>query len=197
MFLLLTAAGIAGAGAAEFAKALNYQIIIPDKATAIQKGAAAELKLHLSKTYTAPVKLNGKTPAKICFFVGNSKEAAQAGLNPIFQGEFGVFRKGDNFLLTGVDTPKGSLQKVMDLCGTFHSVSYFARKYMGVKIFMPGAEGIKYASNPEITFASEQDVPAPAFRVRGFQTAGKGVPGPEVLLFFKRRLHVQFFFVKL
>ena len=188
LLLCLCAAGFSIAGGAEYSKALNYVIIIPDQASAIEKAAAAELKLHLGKTYTAPVKLNGKTPAKICFFVGNSKEAAQAGLAPKYKGEFGVFRKGENILFTGTDTPKGSLQKVMDLCGTFHSVSYFAQRYMGVKIFMPGAEGIKYTANPEIIFTSEQDIPAPAFQVRGFQTAGKGVPGPDALLYFKRRL---------
>ena len=61
LLLCLCAAALSIAGAAEYAKALNYVIIIPDKATAIEKGAAAELKLHLAKTNTTPVKLNGKT----------------------------------------------------------------------------------------------------------------------------------------
>ena len=49
-FLLLLTAAVSMAGAAEFAKALNYRIVIPDKASAIEKAAAAELKLHLSKS---------------------------------------------------------------------------------------------------------------------------------------------------
>ena len=46
LLLLLTAAGITAAGAAEFARAHNYRIVIPDNAAAIEKSAAAELKLH-------------------------------------------------------------------------------------------------------------------------------------------------------
>ncbi|MBR2873800.1 MAG: DUF4838 domain-containing protein [Lentisphaeria bacterium] len=177
------------AGGAEFAKALNYRIIIPDKATSIEKAAAAELKLHLSKSFTKPVKLNGKTPKTICFFVGNSKEAASAGLTPVkYKGEFGIFRKNDNFLLAGVDTPNGFLTRLTDECGTFHSVAYFVQKYLNVKIFMPGKEGIKYASNPEIIFAKETDTPRPSFSVRGFQSLGKGCPKGESLLYFRRRL---------
>ena len=186
--LLLLTAAVSIAGAAEFAKALNYRIIIPDKASAIEKAAADDLKLHLSKSYTKAVKLNGKTPQMLTFFVGISPESVKAGLNPRFKGEFGVFRKGDNFLFTGVDTPNGSLARSTDECGTFHSVSYFAQKYANVKIFMVGEQGIKYASNPEIIFPKEADIPAPSYALRGFQTSAKGIKSADTMLFFKRRL---------
>ena len=185
LLLFLSVAAITVAGAAEFAKLHNCRIIIPDKASAIEKAAAEELKLHLSKSYTCPAKLNGKVPAVINFYVGLNKEY---GITPKYKGEFGVFRKGDTFLLTGFDTPKGTLTKTTDACGTFHSVAYFAQKYLNVKIFMPGKEGIKYASNPEILFAADSDVPRPSYTVRGFQSLGKGVPAAESLLYFRRRL---------
>jgi hypothetical protein len=186
---LLLIAGVVYAGGAEFAKALNYRIVVPDKASAIEKAAAGELKLHLGKTFSAPVKLNGKTPAVITFFVGSSKEAAAAGFkNAAYKGEFAVFKKGDNFFFAGVDTPNGDIFKLIGECGTFHSVSYFLQKYAGVVFFMPGAQGIKYAKNPELKFTSAVDSPVPAYGVRGFQSAGKGCPKEEAMLYFRRRL---------
>lgn len=186
-FLLLTAAATLATGA-EFARALNYRIIVADKATAIEKAAAAELKLHLSKSYTRPIKVNGKVPSVVNFFVGVSKESAKAGFAARSKGEFAVSRKGNDFFLAGQDTPNGSIARASDDCGTFHSVSYFAQKYMGVKIFMPGAQGIKYASDPEIKFSKAQEIPVPSYQVRGFQTSGKGISRAETLLYFKRRL---------
>jgi hypothetical protein len=111
LLLFLSVAAITVAGAAEFAKLHNCRIIIPDKASAIEKAAAEELKLHLSKSYTCPAKLNGKVPAVINFYVGLNKES---GITPKYKGEFGVFRKNDTFLLTGFDTPKGTLTKTTD-----------------------------------------------------------------------------------
>ena len=186
---LLLIAGIVYAGGAEFAKALNYRIIVPDKASAIEKAAAGELKLHLGKTFSAPVKLNGKTPGTITFFVGSSKEAAAAGFKNLqYKGEFAIFKKGDSFFFAGIDTPNFDIFKLVGECGTFHSVSYFLQKYAGVIFFMPGAQGIKYAKNPELKFASDVDSPVPAYGVRGFQSAGKGCSKEEAMLYFRRRL---------
>ncbi|MBO5790995.1 MAG: DUF4838 domain-containing protein [Lentisphaeria bacterium] len=182
----LFAALISAAAGAEYAKNLNYRIIIPDKASAIEKAAAAELKLHLAKSFTKAVKLNGKVPALISFYVGNVEKSPFAGVRS--KGEFTIFRKGENFLLTGADTPNGNITRLTDDCGTFHSAAYFAQKYLKVKIFMPGAQGIKYASNPEIIFSGAEDSPVPSYSVRGFQSAGKGVAKDEALLYFRRRL---------
>ena len=186
--LFLAFALLSVAGAAEYARVLNCRIITADKPDTIVKAAADELKLHLSKSYSAPVKLNGKTPKVINFFVGLSKEAEAAGMKAPYTGEFAVIRKGDNFLFIGTDTPKGALDRQTDECGTFHSVAYFVQKYMNVKIFMPGDHGIKYASNPEITFKDTQDSPKPAYSVRGFQSLGKGYTPAETYLYFRRRL---------
>ncbi len=182
----LLAAVVTAACGAEYAKAFNYRIIVPDKASAIEKAAAAELKLHLSKSFTSPLKLNGKVPEVISFYVGNSEKTPFAGVR--CKGEFAIFRKGNDFLFAGVDTPNGNLMRLTDDCGTFHSVVYFAQKYLNVKIFMPGAQGIKYASNPEIIFSGTEDSPVPSYSVRGFQSAGKGVAKEEALLYFRRRL---------
>ena len=185
LLLLLTVAGATAACAAEFAKAHNYRIVIPDQASAIEKSAAAELKLHLSKSYTKAVKLNGKVPKLITFYVGLNKES---GIYPLYEGEFGVFRKGEDFLLTGVDTPRGNISKVTDSCGTFLCVAYFARKYLNTKFFLPGAHGVRYALDPEIRFPGNSDTPAPSYTVRGFQSLGKGVAAADSILYFRRRL---------
>ena len=124
----LLAAVVTAACGAEYAKAFNYRIIVPDKASAIEKAAAAELKLHLSKSFTSSLKLNGKVPEVISFYVGNSEKTPFAGVR--CKGEFAIFRKGNDFLFTGVDTPNGNLMRLTDDCGTFHSVVYFAQKYL-------------------------------------------------------------------
>ena len=181
----LFSALISAAAGAEYAKNLNYRIIIPDKASAIEKAAAAELKLHLAKSFTKAVKLNGKVPKLITFYVGLNKES---GIGPLYEGEFGVFRKGEDFLLTGVDTPRGNISKVTDSCGTFLCVAYFARKYLNTKFFLPGAHGVRYALDPEIRFPGNSDTPAPSYTVRGFQSLGKGVAAADSILYFRRRL---------
>lgn len=173
---------------AEFAKALNYRIILPEKATAIEKSAAEELKFHLSKSYKKAVKINGKTPKLINFFVGCSAESSKAGLIPRYKGEFCIVRKGNDFLFTGHDSPRRTIYRTLSECGTFHSVAYFVQKYMGVKIFMPGPQGMKHASEPEIIFAGDMDVPVPSYSLRGFQTAGKGCPPEDSIIYFRRRL---------
>jgi len=189
LFAVLSFAfGLALAGA-EFAKVQNCRIVIPEKASAVEKAAAAELKLHLTKSLTAPVKLNGKVPGTVTFFVGDSPEAAQAGLKaPKGEYEFGILRKGDAFLLYGKDTPKARIVNTGDDCGTFLSAAYFARKYLGTQVFLPGPEGMKHAKNPEIRFPGDKDEPRPAYEARTFQTTGKGVPNNEMALYFRRRL---------
>ena len=158
LFTVLSFAfGLALTGA-EFAKIQNCRIVIPEKASAVEKAAAAELKLHLTKSLAAPVKLNRKLPAVLTFFVGDSPEAAQAGLKaPKGEYEFGILRKGDAFLLYGKDTPKARIVNVGDDCGTFLSAAYFARKYLGTQIFLPGPEGMKHADVSEIRFPGEKD----------------------------------------
>lgn len=173
----------------EFAKIRNCVITIPDKASNIEKSAANELKLHLSKSYSTAVKLNGKTPEKITFFIGDSKESRAAGFAPVQnKAEFGIVLKGNNFFFTGNDTPGGTVSRLLHDCGTFHSVAYFVQKYMQVNFFLPGKDGTSYAKDPEIRFTADRDFPRSAYAMRGFQTAGKGISRGEMTLFFRRRL---------
>ena len=194
--LLLLAAmigGISAIYAAEFAKVHNFTITLADTPTEIEKSAAAELKEHLSKTFTAPAQLNGKTPAKINLFVGASAQARKAGFNGDLsaaqaESKFGIFRNNNDFLFVGFDTPNGDIHTFRDSCGTLLAVEYFAQKYLQAKFFMPGKNGAKYAVNPAINFAGTSDIPEASFVVRGFQYAAKDIDRNDFMLFFRRRL---------
>lgn len=173
----------------EFAKIHNCSIVISAGAGAIEKAAAEELKLHLSKSFTAPAKVNGKVPAKITFFIGNSGESRAAGFGAVkYKGEFCIARKDNAFYFTGCDTRNGSIFNANHECGTFLSVAYFVQKYLQVNFFLPGNNGTSYAKDPEIRFPESLDSPVPTFAMRGFQRAGKGVAAKDMQLFFRRRL---------
>ena len=188
--LLLAVSLLSGA---EFAKVQNFTIVLPDKPTAIESAAAAELQAHLSQTFSAPAKINGSTPAAITLFVGVSDQARKAGFNGDYtaaqkEDKFAVYRNNGDFLFTGFDSANGNVYSVSDSCGTFLAVEYFAQKYLQSKFFLPGKDGVKYAANPEIIFAGNSDIPAASYAVRGFQSVAKDVNSKDFMLFYRRRL---------
>ena len=193
-FIVIAALSAAlGAAAAEFAAQHNWVIVTGEKLSAIEKTAAEELKLHLEKTFTAPVKLNGAVPQKIRFFVGATDEAKKANFSKVtpagdLPGKFGIVRSNNDFLFYGYDTANGSAFVSRHSCGTLIAVEYFAQKYLQAKFFLPGAAGSKYALNPEIKFTGAVDAPKPAYEVRGFQSVAKGVKADEMMLLYRRRL---------
>ena len=98
--MLLAAAVLSGA---EFAKVRNFTIILPDKPGSIESAAAAELKTHLSNTFTADARLNGTTPAKINVFVGLSEQARKAGFTGDYsascqEDKFGIYRNNNGIV---------------------------------------------------------------------------------------------------
>ena len=182
-----------GAVAAEFAAQHNWAIVTGEKISAIEKTAAEELKLHLEKSFSKPIKLNGAVPQKIRFFVGLSDEAKKADFGKVtpakeLPGKFGIARNNSDFLFYGYDTANGSAFVSRQSCGTLIAVEYFATKYLQAKFFLPGAAGSKYVLNPEIKFAGSVDAPKPAYEVRGFQSVAKGVKDDDMMLFYRRRL---------
>lgn len=180
-------------GSAEFARIQNFAIVLPDKPTEIEKSAAAELKEHLSRSFTAPAKLNGQTPAAINLFVGLSEQAKKSGFAGDYssaaqENKFGIYRNNNDFLLLGYDSINGNIYTFKDSCGTFLAVVYFAQKYLQTKFFLPGKNGVKYAVNPAITFSANSDIPNASYAVRGFQTAAKDISSKDFMLFYRRRL---------
>ena len=181
------------AAAAEFAAQHNWVIVTGEKLSAIEKTAAEELKLHLEKTFTAPVKLNGAVPQKIRFFVGLSDEAKKAAFSQVvpaleLPGKFGIERRNNDFLFYGYDTANGSAFTSRHSCGTLIAVEYFAQKYLHADFFLPGATGSKYAADPEVKFTGSADAPKPSYEVRGFQSVAKNVKADDMMLFYRRRL---------
>lgn len=190
-FALLLAAGILSA--AEFARIHNFSIILPEAPSEIEKSAAGELKEHLSRSFTAPAVLNGKTPGRINMFIGLSKAAQQAGFNGDYsesrkESKFGIYRHDNDFLFTGFDTPGGSIYAFRESCGTLLAVEYFAQKYLQSKFFMPGKDGTRYAVNPAVNFTAASDIPNASYDVRGFQSSAKDIAPQDFMLFFRRKL---------
>ena len=94
VLLLCTSAGADSI----FHKRLNYQIIIPDNPTEVQKFAASELKTFLDMTYSVPLVLNGRTDP-VSFMIGFPESAIMAGFTdiPEMTNRFGDFRKQTTF----------------------------------------------------------------------------------------------------
>jgi hypothetical protein len=178
-----------------FHKRLNYQIIIPDNPTEVQKFAASELKYFLDLTYSAPLSLNGKTDS-IIFMVGFPESAIMAGFTdvPAMRGRFGVFRKNSTFLFFGEDYKNLDPVKTPNYnAGTLSAVYYFLIKYAGTGFYLPGDKGYSITPNCPIVFDKAMDIPAPTFECRGFSTAAKEFSGQEMNIFFRRSLcHIPF-----
>lgn len=177
----------------EYFKLHNVTVQIPENSTAMQREAAAELKLHLSKLLTAPLKVNGKVPTQITMFVGFSPAAERAGFTGLpaadtLPGKFAVCRRGNDFLFYGWDSqPEGSLFNGKQHCGTFFAVSYFVQKYLQIKFIMPGERYTFYPEKAEITFAADSDIPKPSYLVRHFGNGGKNSSWRENTLWYRRR----------
>lgn len=182
-----------GMPAAESIQIQNIRIVTAEKASGIEKSAAGELSRHLEKIYSSPAEINGQKAETATFYVGLSPEAVAAGFINLPAGEnlpgkFGVFRRGNNFLFYGYDTPNGDIYTLKHNCGTLLAVEYFLQKYLNVKFFLPGDEGVKYTRDCAIIFPAMQDLPKPSYESRGFQSAGKNVDKKSMMLFFRRRL---------
>lgn len=182
-----------GMPAAESIQIQNIRIVTAEKASGIEKSAAGELSRHLGKIYSSPAEINGQKAGTATFYVGLSPEAVAAGFINLPAGEnlpgkFGVFRRGNNFLFYGYDTPNGDIYTLKHNCGTLLAVEYFLQKYLNVKFFLPGDEGVKYTRDCAIIFPAMQDLPKPSYESRGFQSAGKNVDKKSMMLFFRRRL---------
>lgn len=188
--LLLSSSAIFGDTVAE--QRLNYRIVLPDNASKVQKTAADELKSYLAGIYSEPIRFNGKTPAMLTFLIGFSAEAIRAGFTALpalsdYPGEFGVFTRKDHILFSGVDDDKIDPWAVSGRTGTLLSIYYFLEKYAGATFFAPGAKGEKLTLNPSLSLPAE-DLPKPAYEVRGFVVNNDTLPRPDLIRFYKQRL---------
>ncbi|OQA85123.1 MAG: hypothetical protein BWY31_02140 [Lentisphaerae bacterium ADurb.Bin242] len=173
-------------------KRLNYRIVLPDNAARVQKTAAEELKNYLEKMYTEPIRLNGKTPASLTFLIGFPAEAIRAGFTTLpalgdYPGEFGVFTRNDCILLSGTDDRDIDPWALSGRTGTLLGVYYFLEKYAGAAFFAPGPKGEKLPLNPPLALPPE-DLPKPAYDIRGFVVHNDTLPRTDLLRFYKQRL---------
>ncbi len=188
--LFLSSAAIFGDTVSE--QRLNYRIVLPDNASKVQKTAAEELKSYLAKIYTEPIRFNGKTPAALTFLIGFPAEAIRAGFTTLpalsdYPGEFGVFTRNDHVLFSGVDDGNIDPWAISGRTGTLLSIYYFLEKYAGATFFAPGPKGEKLSLNSPLTMPPE-DLPKPAYEVRGFVVHNDTLPRMEVIRFYKQRL---------
>ena len=161
---------------------LNYKITIPANASETVKFAAAELQAFLAKTYQKDIALNGATPGKLDFRVGFPDAALKA--------EFAVSRRGDSILIRGNDDPGVKPLAAKGKTGTLLGVYYFLRTYAGVKFFAPTEDGFRTSPEFPLVIDKADDVPTPAFEVRGFVLGDFGVGNEEMVKFMKRMLGV-------
>lgn len=187
--LMLTMAGNLFAGKI-FTERLNYQIMLQDNPTKVQKFAAAELKKFLKESYSKPLELNGST-ANLTFMIGFPAEAILAGFIdiPSIKGRFGIFRRGTTLLFYGDD--RAGLDPVKTpfyRAGTLSAVAYFINRYMKVNFYFPGNNGYTLSRNRPLSFSGTVDIPQPTFEVRGVRLGNKNFNEKESNIFFRRSL---------
>ena len=171
-------------------KRLNYQIIIPDKPTAVQRFAASELKKFLQKTYTQAIKLNGNTD-DVTFIVGTSTKKISIDFTnlPNLENKFGIFRNKNKFLFIGDDFPELNPKSTpRRQAGTLTAVYYFLNKYANVNFYFPGQDGYSLSANQALLFKGTEDIPTPSFEVRSVSMQNQGYTAKESILFLRRSL---------
>ena len=167
----------------------NYEIILPPSPSHTQQTAAAELSTFLEKNYTEPLQVNGDVPQAVRFYVGFPGAALFDGFDDIDivgrpeNWEFGIYRRGSNFLLTGRDESPDSADG-----GTVRAVYYFLSRYAGVRFYVPGDAGIALNVNRPIVFDGRSDEPIPSFKVRSLRCSIKQYRNDEQTLFARRNL---------
>lgn len=188
--LLSLITGVSLYGGQVLQERLNYKIILPDNPTAICKFAGNELKEFLEKTYSEPLKLNGKNEA-VTFFIGISSEAIMHGFTdlPEMNGKFGVFHKNRAILFHGFDDKNiNPEENIYDYAGTLLSVYYFLNKYAGTGFYFPGENGCSVTKEKEIVLEKASDIAEPSYTIRGISLMTKEFPRKELNVFSRRML---------
>ncbi|NPA36092.1 MAG: DUF4838 domain-containing protein [Chlorobi bacterium] len=168
-------------------KRLNYTIVVPQEPSQTELFAAEELKNFLNKIYSKSISINGKND-DITFFIGKVVPGKKAG-NNFKEGEFGIFRDGNNFTFSGFDDKDADPTGSIKLCtGTLSSVYYFMTKYLGVKFYFPGSNGYDFKKDQPVYFKDKSDIPRPSFVVRGISIRNSSYTTNQNILFFRRSL---------
>ena len=125
-------------------------IVVPEKANAIEKYAAEELRHHLAKMAGSDFAVLsegelGKSQLQHHFFVGQTTAAKAEGLlaAPLAMEEHKVKTVGGNVFLFGRDVVRGSVTDLWAKCsrGTMYAVYDFLAKTCGVRWLWPGEKG--------------------------------------------------------
>ncbi len=126
----------------------SYQVVVGKNSSQITLAAAKDLLLYLRKSTGAelPFKQTGVTGNRPSIVVGDCAAARQAGIDAAKLPAEGFVIKtvGKNIYIVGRDT-KGSASSdhwySAPQSGTWNGVSRFLQNQLGVRWFMPGAEG--------------------------------------------------------
>jgi len=170
--------------AATVEQRLNYEIRIPQKAGAIEKFAAQELKNYLAKCFSKPVRLNGKTPEKVTFLVASQKNLPQGA-------EFSVTFRPDNVIWLGGFDDRISRMNPNSFVGengTLLAVYYFLQKYGMIEVYHPGPGGLRTALDPELKYKAAFDAPVPSFELRTLYRDARGIAHRDFCTYARMRL---------
>ena len=193
LFLSLCLSSFYLSAAELFSERLNYKILTPDKPTAVQTSAAAELDKFLAKTYQQAIVLNGDSSPMV-FLVGVSDEAILAGFTqlPRLEDNFGLFRLGRSILFHGYDDDFCQPAKsTRGQAGTLLAVYYFLRQYAGCRFYYPGEQGYSLSPEQELRFDASEDLFEPSFTLRGFSLRTRAYSSEDLALFSRRMLCSQ------
>lgn len=167
----------------EFARNLNYRICIPDSPSKMELAAAGELSSYLQRICKNNIRMNG-SEKEILFSVGFAPEATEfsKGKDAFKESGFGVFCRGRQVLLTGLDDPVEREE------GTLLCVYYFLRRYTGWKVYAPDpVHGEKIVPDPVLTLP-EADKPVFSFVIRDMTRFFTDTTAGQMALYARKQL---------
>lgn len=177
-----------------------FSIVIPEKANDIAVIAAQELQYHFQLVTGKKVPIVREKAVKgPAFHIGNTKLAQKYGVSPdmIPAEHYVIARVGNDIILSGGDGKDVKRRTVLSLAGvplgTMNAVYGFLEKYLNVRWYWPGKDGMVIPPVKDISVTTLYENGQPYFSTRTLYTSHfpktDPISGVEQAL-WKRRLRL-------
>ena len=146
------------------------EIVVADDAGRVARAAAADLQKYLTRVSGAALIIRKEsapgTPGFAAIFVGQTKAALAAGIDAsrLQEEGFAIRTRGERIFIVGADRTARDQ-------GSFHGVSDFLERDLGVRWLWPGALGTVIPRRTTITVAAADRTGAPFMHIRRMRDA--------------------------
>ena len=177
-----------------------FSIIIPQKPNDIAITAAQELQYHFQLITGVKVPIvNEKKVKGPAIHIGNTKLAQKYGVSPdmLPLEHYVIARVNNNIILSGGDGKNIKKSSILSIAGvplgTMNAVYGFLEKYLNVRWYWPGKDGMVIPPIKDLSFTTLYDNGQPYFSTRTLYTSNfartENISGLDQAL-WKRRLRL-------